>query len=187
MLSFFLTSCLIPISNKRFFSIYSAPIFEGSNGYRLKYNGIYVSINDSDGFVFFTKGKVKWFSGYWSNAKVFWSNQDSAWYNIYASQFSYNKQEKWGEYMIINDSFFAEEFNFNKTNFVVRDVFRQKGVIINDTTLVLSTWYSVSDNFEFLNGIDTFRFYRTHLKPDSTKIWYQNKRWYKKDVHESRK
>jgi hypothetical protein len=40
---------------------------------------------------------------------------------------------------------------------------------------------------EFVTEPNTFRLYETEHKPDSTLAWFSKKRWYKKNLHESRR
>lgn len=183
----FMMSCFIPITDRKNFRAYKQEIFQGSNKFRLRFDGIYVSTNSSGALAFYSDGKVKSIGSALPKGSVFWSNPKKEVQKLY-SGYIFDDNEIWGEYHIINDTPYSESFGLNYTEFIVRQFFIKNGQLLSDTTFAVNSSKNTHYNIEFIkDGPNVFRFYKTKLKPDSTKVWYQNKRWYKKGLHASRK
>lgn len=101
----------------------------------------------------------------------------------------YNLKEQWGCYAIQSDTIIIQVFNRNNMEFFKRQVNEFWGVIISDTSFLLLSGYNYLDKYQFQFLVEpvTYQFYPTQLKPDSTKAWFNNKRWYKNNLHESQK
>lgn len=182
-----LSSCIIPITDRKNFKVFKNQVYQGTNKYRLRYDGIYVSVNSSGAIAFYADGKQQTLGSALPRGAEFWSDPDGGMEDI-VKGYKYDPDEIWGDYNIKNDTFYSEGFGLNYTELIVRQFFIEKGVLLNDTTLVINSNRNTHYNIEFVKGEpNIFRFYKTKLKPDSTKIWYLNKRWYKKSVHESRR
>ncbi len=182
-----LSSCFIPITIRKDFSVFKQPVYKGDNRFKLRYDGIYVSVNKSGGVAFYSDGKQRTIGSVLPEGNSFWFDPEAEMRDI-LKRYEYDADEIWGDYYIKNDTFYSEGFGLNYSEFIVRQFFIRKGVLLNDTTLLITSNKNTHYDIEFeKNEPNVFRFYKTKLKPDSTKIWYINKHWYQKGVHESRK
>lgn len=87
-------------------------------------------------------------------------------------------RDYWGAYRIFGDSLQLQWFNYHQTEVCKRSVFDYRGVVLNDTTFVITSriayWFADTAT----TGRFVYRFYRTDFKPDDSKTWFEKKRWY---------
>jgi len=175
LFSFFsFTSChyLMPSCTDGF-ELYKRPIVVTPK-YQFKINGgAYLAKNGSFK-IFFQNGSTKG-GGYVSKD----SELDFT---------AFSSKENWQEYSIIGDTIIFQGFNHHTTELCRRWVFETKGLITSDTSYSIVSTYNYRDKSkEIYNPPITITFFPTPIRPDSTVAWYQNKSWYKKHVHPSRK
>ncbi len=135
---------------------------------------------------FYTNGIMKTIASNYPEGKDFWENPETGFDDLKAF-WNYNSKETWGNYTINGDSIKMQKFGWNGMEFCSRSVYEMVGKILNDSTIILYSDYSFWFKYDLINKPNIFGFYPTNQKPDSTKAWFNNRRWYKKDLHESRK
>jgi len=179
-----LFSCVILPNLKKDFYTYKLPIIQYGNEIPIKINGVYVqkSTHFNDAFYFYSNGSVK-SSSFLSD---FWQNPGDKVKEI-QNFYIYNSKEHWGHYLIQEDTLIIQLFSRNNQEFFKRQVIEYKGVIQSDTSFVIISGYHYLDKHQFINQPITYLFYPTNIKPDSTKAWFNNKKWYKKNLNECRK
>jgi hypothetical protein len=91
-------------------------------------------------------------------------------------------EENWGHYKCDGKDLTMQIFNNHNQEFYTRQIITEKIRIINDSTLSLysSKWKSEEN---FMKEERILNFYKTNNKPDRTRIWFINKRWYKENVY----
>lgn len=207
------------ISRHKDFTYYIQPICNPPCGI-IKTDGAYVINNllikrPTDLMFFYedgtcrieTKGLVREFID-----SIFWIDPAASLkrYSIELNEvFSGYRSENWGHYLMNKDSIFMQVFTrYDVQNNVMRDVVECRGVIKNDSILVifqeiykpcgakfmLPAKQKDCDNYGYdpsgsiyYNPPIEYNFYQTPFKPDSSYAWFKHKKWYKKDLHESRK
>lgn len=169
-------------NQKKHFKIIRIPVKEDRSK-NFKKNGVYISNQEKgSALFFFENGFTKW-SGWTNN---FIEDKVNNFKDI--EEFNNNFQkEYWGHYAIKNDTIIIQEFNHNNEEIYKRSISERHGLIINDSTIVILSWDSYWGNYQLPQDPMKYIFYPTNSKPDSTKAWFNNKRWYKKNLHESRK
>jgi hypothetical protein len=186
LLAFIANGCLIPITARKHFMVYKEPVFQGNRKYQPRVDGIYFSTNSNLAYVFYSNGLIKSLSHNTTHT-VFWTNPKLASFDIYKRALSNKPNELWGEYSIHNNKIWYDYFTFNKQEFFVRQIIHAEDFMLSDTAFVINSEIATFENYELVSKPIYFRFYKTNLKPDSTYAWYLNRRWYKQEVHESRK
>jgi len=183
-LLFGLSSCAILPNYKKGFNVYENPIKNNYNENRILTNGVYGCNLSKNGvvFYFYTNGIVK-VIGWTSN---FFQNADSV-LNYYSSDWRYYYEEDWGQYSINYDTLTIQVFNRNNQEFFKRQVIEDKCLIINDSSFVLFSSINCLYNMQFVKEPVIYKFYPTELKPDSTIAWFNDKKWFKENLHESRR
>jgi hypothetical protein len=161
------------------------PIINGKANSQIQLNGIYVSLNSRGSMIFYSDGSCK------NNAAdpegdVFWDNPDSV-FKCYYEDWDFLLKEVWGHYSIHKDSIKIQSFGHANDQLCKRSVYETVGEILNDSTLVIYSDYSYWFKSELLEEPNIYGFYPTTIKPDSTKAWFNNRRWFNKYLHESRK
>jgi hypothetical protein len=188
LLSFiiFLPSCCGLFFCRKQFNIFKEPIITNKSNYTIKTDGIYVSQNSSGSMAFYTNGIMKTIASNYPEGKDFWKNPETGFADLKAF-WNYNSKETWGNYTINGDSIKMQNFGWNGMEFCSRSVYEMVGKILNDSTIILYSDYSFWFKYDLINKPNIFGFYLTNKKPDSSKAWFNNRRWYKKNIHESRK
>ena len=178
-----LTSCLFNLTKD--FYVYKLPVVEQEKEIPLKLDGVYLC-NQKHGSVFylFADGSCKWAG--WGAYCCPLTGEPVPIENIEQGWPFSSRQAHWGHYAIIGDSIIIQDFTKNNQEIVNHWIIEFKGKILNDTTFELYTWYSYwgKDSLEF--GTQIYNYYPTEIKPDSSDIWFNNKKWFKKGLHESR-
>lgn len=151
----------------------------------LKTNGIFVSVNDHGSFYLYSNGKV------WNNlsphASDFWKNPMEV-LKDERQMLQISIREWWGDYLIREDStIIIQTFGDCMDYFCRRMVIEQTGKILTDTTFIIYSMYAYNTKDTIVKGNNRFKYYPTNIKPDSTVGWFNNKKWYKKNLYESRK
>ena len=170
----------------------------------LRTNGVFVIAKlegqwVTDHFFFFKDGAC--LAPLWQRSlnDTFWSNPEPS-LTYYKNRLKDFFPRGWGSFKIRKDSIYIQAFyNFSQST-IKRDVVEIRGVIKNDTTILITqsrcTWCRpVAPNPPKYNenGIQYFdkpieyRFYPTDFKPDSSLAWFRKKKWYQEDLHESRR
>ena len=181
---FSFNSCGILMTQKRHFNTYKSPVLQEGDKLPFKTNGVYVEKNShfNEVFYFYTNGLVKnsgLHSDFWDNPKEIAKKVE----DIYI----FSSKEFWGDYTIKDDTIYIQIFNHNTQFLYKRWIFEWKGVIKNDTTIEMFSEYSYFGKDQFIHKPVIYGFYPTEIKPDSTKAWFNNKKWFKENLHESRK
>ena len=178
ILIFFLTiGCFVRLNKTSTFTIYKDSPIKNSEKICVRIDGIYISSYDS--FFFYSNGLVKrvfidssHISNYnWNSKKTF---KESGKFDDF--------EENWGHYKCDGKDITMQIFNKHNQEFYTRQIITEKIRIINDNTLSLysSKWKSEEN---FMKEERILNFYKTNNKPDSTRIWFINKRWYKENVY----
>jgi hypothetical protein len=108
----------------------------------------------------------------------------------YLDKMNLNIAENSGHFLIRGNSIQIEVFAISPGSFFTKNVIRFEGQIKNDSTILLTKeickWCSRHVREYPKTGIkdiyDEYKFYPTSIKPDSNKIWFKSKKWYKKSV-----
>jgi hypothetical protein len=181
-----LCSCTFIFNDKSNFTLFKEPVIKNFDGIPLKTNGIYISEDGGGALFLYQNGQVKLLKPFFSQArKGIWLDPLDVLkgINLY---WNFNTKEFWGSF-IINDNEIIFQ-NFNENNILKeRYLFEQRGRILNDSTIVIFSDYVYNTGDSLLNTECLLKFYPTSIKPDSTNIWFVNKKWYRKNLHESRK
>lgn len=183
--SILLSSCWVLMPNcHRRFTVHEDPFGDGQPNDLPRLNGIYVSDESRSAFYFFPHGLVKEFSfsvpesGYLSNPQETINRMEMT--------KRYPPSEDWGGYSIDGKELVIQRFNYHQTEICKRSIFEYHGVMVNDTTFIISSYnhYWFSDTATTCHFV--YRFYPTDFKPDDSKIWFEKKRWYLRDRDPSR-
>lgn len=152
----------------------------------LKLNGIYISKNLKGSFFLYSDGKFHNHSTNFPVGAEFWNSPAEGIEEINNDWF-FNRKDGWGDYYTNDDSIFIQFFNYHSQEFCKRWVYEMRGKILNDSTIKMSYLFSDNGNDTLQSGPNTFSFYQTSIKPDSTIGWVYKKEWYKNNLHPSRK
>lgn len=186
----------------RHFSYYKEPILSNSSK-KVRLDGIYVvdckdTMTHIDLFYFYKNGVCN------APAYVIWlRNRFCEYSHVMLERYKnlvieFPQNSEWGNYVIRHDSIFIQTFHEFNQSTVIRDMVEFRGIISNDSTILITEMECAWCNRGFMNektGPDVtkydppiqFNFYPYDFKPDSTVAWFKNKRWYKKGLHPSRK
>ncbi len=150
-------------------------------------NGLYISDNGKAAFFLYKNGKIKIHSPLFSlYEKKFWVTPDKVIQEMQDALY-FNSKEWWGDYVVMNNEIKFQWFNRHNQEICKRWVFGGRGKIVNDSTIEIYLDYSTRGDDESPNVQCLLHFYPVAIKPDSTKAWFNNKKWYKTKLHESRK
>ena len=178
------TSCwvLMPNCHKRF-TTYQIAV-QGNPSHSIHFDGMYVSEELSQVLLFEPSGLIKIFpncvpdTGFWASPLQTISTitlRDKHW-----------AREHWGTYSIEQDSIHIQFFNYHQTEGCKRSVFDYRGVLLNDTTFVITSKIAYWFDDTATTGHFVYRFYPTDFKPDDSRIWFEKKRWYLRNRDPSR-
>jgi len=178
ILLFFLTfGCVARLNKTSTFTIYKEPPIKNGEKICVRIDGAYVSSYDS--YFFYSNGLVK---------MVFINSS-------YISNYNWNSKQKikepgrfddykefWGHYKCYGNGITMQIFNYHHQEFYKRQIIEKKIKIIKDSTLSLysSTWKSEEN---LMKEERVLNFYKITSKPDSTRVWFINKDWYKENVY----
>jgi hypothetical protein len=181
-----LCSCTFIFNDKSNFTLFKKPIIKKCDGIPLKTNGVYISDEGRAVLFLYKNGLVKILRPFFNHkTKEFWLDP----YNVISNMnldLDYNSKEWWGNFVIDENEIVLRYFNSN--NLIrQRYLFENRGRILNDSTIVIFSDYVYNTGDSLLNTECLLKFYHTSIKPDSTNIWFVNKKWYRKNLHESRK
>ena len=179
-------SCTFIFNDKSNFTLFKEPVIKNFDGTPLKTNGIYISEEGRAAFFLYNNGQVKILYPFFNHkTKEFWLNPSEVTRNMNVN-WDFDSKEWWGNFSIDSNEIILRYFNRNNL-FRERYLFENKGEILNDSTIVIYSDYIYNTGDSFLNTKCLLKFYPTSIKPDSTNIWFVNKKWYRKNLHESRK
>lgn len=174
MFLYTLASChyLMPSCTEGF-ELYKGPIMTPSKSKLKIIGGAYKAENGSFE-IFFLNGKSKNGGIIQKNGKLDFT--------------AFSSKENWHEYSIKGDTIIFQGFNHHTSELCRRWVFETKGLITSDTSYsIISTYDYRNNSKEIYNPPISITFFPIQIRPDSTLAWYQNKSWYTKNVHPSRK
>jgi hypothetical protein len=167
------------------FNVYKDPILVSNTEIPIRTNGLYVSTNLSGSFFLFDNGYTKTVSSIGPNGMSFWENPESEIHDLQLILNSFER-EVWGQYKICNDTIVIQTFGLND-QMCRRSVYETRGVILNDSIIKVFSDYSYWFDYELIEEYNIYRLYKTEQKPDTSKAWFNNKWWYKRNLHESRR
>lgn len=178
---------LLPNCRKGF-DAYTLPITDAKSTSSLKTNGLYISDNGKAAFYLYKNGKVKILvPSFNSTDKKYWVSPNYVISERENMLYAYSK-EWWGDYVIANNTITIQWFNRHYQEICKRRTFVAQGKIINDSTIDINLDYRVKVKRIYMEGGSCIlRFYPLSPKPDSTKAWFNNKKWYKTKLHTSRR
>jgi len=182
-IAFFLSSCFA--KRKDFYS-YKYPIVNSGDSMLLKINGFYAPVSSKDRILFlFENGIIK--EGPW--VRDFFSSTSHYIGIINEDYYTQKGKEYYGCFMIKDSSIIIQNFNIHSShNFIYRRwIFESRGIVLSDTSFVLYTNFEHLNNNEFYQEPVMFRFFPYQNKPDSANAWFNKKRWFKNNMHESRR
>ena len=205
---FILTLCgCIVVHNE--FSIYKKPVFEGIKTKNLHLNGIYYIKNPNfkypTPFIYFYDNGTAYLLSYVqgsfdgsNEAVMFWSNIEQA-VDHYRSNWSDpTDRDMWGCYTVKDDSIWIQSFYRGDQSAIRRNMTEHHGIINSDGSIeiiytkckpchkVFPEDYN-KDAIELYLPTAKYSFFKTDKRPDNTKAWFLKKKWYRKELHESRK
>ena len=176
------TSCTLFLARKQGFTVYKKPIItQEASKIPIQYDGFYFADNYPDGIIFYKNGLCKWITEDSSEVE---SNLRSAPEKGFAGRLG--SKEWWGCYKIAGDTILVQDFNNHNTDFYKRWVGEKWFLVENNTKIRMFRYkidYQKYDSQE--NRI--YSFIPTSIKPDSSRAWFLNKKWYQKNLDESRK
>ena len=185
LILFLLPSCTGIYPCRKQFTIYKDPFPQPRTKIPIKTNGVYVSTNQSGSFYLYDNGYTKTISSNSPNSNSFWDDPNNQMIELLSGE-DYFRKEVWGNYKLIADTIIIQNFGLND-QLCKRSVYETKGIILNDTTIMVFSHYSFWFDYELIKEPNIYRLYKTEHKPDSTMAWFNKKYWYKKNLHESRK
>jgi hypothetical protein len=181
-----LCSCTFIFNDKSNFTLFKEPVIKNFDGIPLKTNGIYISEDGGAAFYLYKNGQVKILKPFFrQESKEFWIDPLDI-INSVKLNWEFDSKEYWGNFLINEDEIVLQNFNRNNI-FRERYLFEKRGRILNDSTIVIFSNYIYNTGDSLLKTECLLKFYPTIIKPDSTNIWFVNKKWYRKNLHESRK
>jgi hypothetical protein len=182
MICMFVSSCGLFLVRKKDFELFREPIPELIEN-KVRFDGVYISENDWMMLYLYSNGTCK-YMGYDSCFVQTPSHQELKSQTLIKEK----DKERWGEYMIINDTLIVQSFNRHYFEKYKRWSSEKMFLIGNRDSILLVEW---SSNYPEKNYKERFQmkfiFQQTALKPDSSKAWYLDRKWYTDGVHASRK
>lgn len=172
-------------TKKKDFYTYRYPIVESGKQISFKTNGFYAPISGKARVLFLYKtGAVK--EGPW--VTDFFMNTSRYFDIINVDYYTQKGKEYFGCFMIKDSSLIIQYFNLHTSHNPIfrRWVFESRGVVLSDTSFVLYTNFEYLNNNEFYKEPVMFMYVPYENKPDSANAWFIKKRWFKKNLHESR-
>lgn len=166
------------------FTVYQLPVHDSTATSQLRSDGIYASEHTREVLCFQPNGLVKAYplcipdTGFWTDPSLTIS--------IIQSRYEPYKKEDWGAYTVLADTLKLQRFNYHQTEVCKRSVFDYRGVVLNDTTLVITSKIAYWFDDTATTGHFVYRFYPTDFKPDDSRIWFEKKRWYLRNRDPSR-
>jgi hypothetical protein len=177
-------SCGIQLTQKSHFTVYKQVVFEEKLSKQILFDGVYIQeLGDlKKGFYFYSDGSVKLI--YFN--KSFYKDLLNE--TIDTNSYKYSWKERWGHYRIQKDTIKIQIFNYNTQFFPYkRWIMEYNGIVLTDTTVKMFSLFSYLKKKQFNNNPMIYSFKQTNVKPDSTKAWFKNKKWYLENLDESRK
>lgn len=178
-----LTGCFV---KKKDFYTYRYPVVGSDVKVLLRTDGFYAPLLGKTRVLFlYENGIVK--EGPW--VKNFFSNPSDFLDIINEDYYTQKGKEFYGCFMIKDSSLIIQIFNHHTQHnpFYRRWVFESRGVLLSDTSFVLHTNFEHLNYHEFYKEPVIFMFVPFENKPNSSNSWFNNKLWYKRNLHESRR
>jgi len=181
-------SCLVRPNCKRHFTVFEHPIAENNAPVSLKKRGIYISETGNAAFFLYENGKVKIHLGALESYPQKHMRTPEKVLSEMLTEPDFNSKEFWGDYGSSGNKIRIQVFARNNEYLCKRFIYDNAGQEINDSTIEIYFSYSAIGKDTMLNGQTCrLKFYSTKTKPDSTRAWFNNRKWYRRKLHESRK
>jgi hypothetical protein len=181
---FSLFSCVSLGTLKKDFYTFKEPLLIYDTAFPIRINGVYLPKNELNGypFFFFKDGSITWYT--WGI-----DFRQNCYDALEKSPFleSSISKEYWGHYTIKNDTIVIQVFNRVGDFIYKRWIFEFTGLIQNDSSFILVSEYSYFTKDQFIEKPIPYYYCPTKIKPDSTKAWFNDKQWFRENLHESRK
>ncbi len=108
----------------------------------------------------------------------------------YLDKMNFNTAENSGHFLIRENKIQIEVFAISPGDFFTKNTIKFEGQLKNDSTILLTkeicNWCIHHVREYPKTGIkdikEEYKFYSTSIKPDSSKIWFKNTKWYKRGV-----
>ena len=186
LFSFWLSSCGVLLPNCRQpFNLNREPIL-GDLAHLPSVNGIYVPVDSGGAFALYASGKAKRVSSSQPAGTDFWSNPKEHGAALLELA-SLVPREGWGDYYIRDNAILIQSFNHNINEPCVRSVYEERGIVINDTTITITSvfthwWWQDT----LVSTPKTYRLYPMHQVPDPSDARLYRRGRYKRSLHPSR-
>ena len=125
-------------------------------------------------------------SSHFPIGKEFWADPEKVLKEEVYNSWHFNDKEGWGVYNVEKDSIKFQSFNYHTQEPCKRWLFEDRGLILNDSTILIYSVYSFNGKLELIKEPNIYGFYPTTKKPDSTNAWLYKRKWYKENEHKSR-
>lgn len=176
-----LTSCDGALNYIKDFNAYKKPL--STPGF--KTDGIYLADGNSsdEAFFFYQNGMVKTLS---IEKKQFLADFD---FNVdrLSNKSDGYTEEYWGHYFTKGDSLTIQRFNRLFSNIYKRKMIEYQAILIDSETIKIVRAFSVDDKKQFIDKPIMLSYYKTKTKPDSSKAWFLEEKWYRDSINPSRK
>ena len=187
ILAFALVSCGTGpwITYKENFDVYKKSIFENPK-VSIKTNGIFVEQGELNNNSDYRAFMIFYRNGYCLLGKV-----DNAEWKISLSKFiqklKLQSDQEFNLYRVANDSLFIDRFGSNK-NLYYRWVKNYECKVLSDSEIEVIKSTTTFDNYPVQDLSIVYKFYPSTEIPDyKPTSWFIDKKWYNKNLHESRK
>lgn len=179
------------------FYVHKFPIIDSDSTIRLKLDGVYIGktyseksssnlVSKGSVFYLFGDGSAKWAG--WRNYCCPGIVSQASIDKIENHYLFTSRSSHWGHYMIKGDSIIIQDFSHCNDSWANHFIIEYKGKLLNDSTFELYSQFSYLDNNFFQQDEPIiYNFYSTNSKPDSSNTWFNNRNWFKREVHKSRK
>lgn len=153
----------------------------------LRSDGVYVNEELNEILVFNRNGLVKAYPNFIPHESDFWRDPGKVMQRITSfEKLRFDQHERWGAYSLKSDALLVQRFNYHTNEFCKRSVFEYTGTILSDTAFIITSKVAYWFDKAPAEGHWVYRFYPTSFTPDDRRIWFENRRWYKRGRHPSR-
>jgi len=102
----------------------------------------------------------------------------------------------WGHYKVTGDSIYIQYFYVDQQNLFKYNIMELFGRIISDSVIQIEkercswcegVYAGFEERTELIFTEPNIFYFRKEKKPDSTQAWFNNKNWYLRSLHKTRK
>ncbi len=181
-------SCIPRPNCRKAFNLFKRPVVVKGGINVLKTDGIYISETGNAAFFIYKNGKIKgYLGGVESYPQEHMQSSETVLQNMESDR-DYSSKEFWGDYEIKNNEIRIQTFTVSNEYFYKRFIYEEIGRIVNESTFEIYACYPVIGKDTVLRGgVCRMKFYPTTVKPDSTKAWFNNRKWYTNNLHKTRR